>query len=264
MRSQFDSHIRTLASEVRQHLHDIEQKQELFARKATVEIELDAIIDSVMRQSSALDEIASDVRKVRFKFESGKIFNLQKAGLLTDKVLWSIFGKIQSSFSFQNFAGRKILDLKLEGVAALALSEPFDTLDPLLSVMINVARSNLEQGEELAILQLIVNLYPHGSNAVKRHQHQCRLCASLGYDRDFIVEDSESGQSKVMTMRCGDMLPLNMEYHEVPEARDAGPRASVCLFYGSAREYNRRSISVNPSITNSYWWTHPKEKSWKV
>eukprot|EP00928_Gymnodinium_smaydae_P033842 TRINITY_DN24130_c0_g1_i1.p1 TRINITY_DN24130_c0_g1~~TRINITY_DN24130_c0_g1_i1.p1 ORF type:complete len:428 (+),score=114.93 TRINITY_DN24130_c0_g1_i1:122-1405(+) len=201
---------------------------------------------------------AVQLRKDDLVVESGEILSLQRTGLLSDSDLWDIFEQASRLSQFRNFAGRAILDVKVDGASTLALTPNFAVLQPLVDALVAIARGSLRGGEELALLQLIVNFYKDGGSAVRRHQHRCRqVCASLGAARRVIVEDA------AMTMVHGDALPLNREFHAVPEAEGVSEaRLSVCLFYGSAEEYRQQSISVNANDGNfgdSYWWNHPRD-----
>jgi len=159
---------------------------------------------------------------------------------------------------FRWFAGRSILDFKVEGGRSLVLSSPLDVLNPLVETMIEIVERTLKEGEDLALLQLIINAYQDGNNSVRPHRHRCRqLCASLGAPRACEVE------GRALRMRHGDVLPLFAEEHAVPPMATAcGPRVSVCLFYGSVEEYRDRSISVNAIdgwFGESFWWNHPED-----
>eukprot|EP00927_Polykrikos_kofoidii_P050412 TRINITY_DN4432_c0_g1_i1.p1 TRINITY_DN4432_c0_g1~~TRINITY_DN4432_c0_g1_i1.p1 ORF type:complete len:581 (-),score=87.77 TRINITY_DN4432_c0_g1_i1:67-1659(-) len=159
---------------------------------------------------------------------------------------------------FRSFAGRAILDFKIKGESSLRLEPPFDVLNPLVAALVDTAARSLDVDEELALIQLLVNQFKTGGNEVKPHHHRCRqVCLSLGSQRTLEVE----GQA--MTMRHGDVLPLAGEMHSVPPAPpNTGTRVSICLFYGSKKEYDAGSISVNAScgkFGDGIWWYHPQD-----
>eukprot|EP00747_Dinoflagellata_sp_TGD_P181480 gnl/TRDRNA2_/TRDRNA2_35340_c0_seq1.p1 gnl/TRDRNA2_/TRDRNA2_35340_c0~~gnl/TRDRNA2_/TRDRNA2_35340_c0_seq1.p1 ORF type:complete len:782 (-),score=123.76 gnl/TRDRNA2_/TRDRNA2_35340_c0_seq1:139-2484(-) len=190
--------------------------------------------------------------------QAGKMCNLMKDTCLTEEMLWDIFYSTMHNAGFKWFAGRSIMDFKVKGEKALCLSPPFDTLNPMVSAMVALADRTMRPGEELAVIQLIVNLFKDGGDEVKPHMHRCRqICCALGATRDLVVE------GRTHSMGFGDALPLWEETHSVPPLKNVGkPRISVCLFYGSKDEYANKSISVNAVdgwFGSSYWWTHPKE-----
>merc|ERR1712039_42326 len=133
------------------------------------------------------------------------------------------------------------------------LKTPFDVLNPLLRAMIEVAEHSLKAGEELALLQLLVNYYKDGTKAVKPHKHRCRhVCCSLGASRDAEVE----GVS--VNMSHGDCLVLEGENHAVPPTQvKTKTRVSICLFYSSVEEYNAGTVGV--PAKGGMWFTHPED-----
>ncbi|CAE8622872.1 unnamed protein product [Polarella glacialis] len=211
---------------------------------------------------------ASMLRDATKRFESGVIYSvLQESSAMSEVLLREILRRLTTSSglgcasAFRRFAGRSILDFKLQGAEAMELLKPpFDALNPLLGVMVSMAAQSLRTGERLAVLQLIVNAFPDAGCEVKPHRHRCRqICVSVGSTRELEVE----GQTLVMT--SGDVLFLEGEMHSVPPARSqAGPRASVCLFYGSQAEHARQTISVNANDGwhgDSYWFVHPDDQT---
>ncbi|CAE8731747.1 unnamed protein product, partial [Polarella glacialis] len=191
------------------------------------------------------------------KVRSGEVLNLQRVSSLSDAQLQGILQSVEEYAKFRWFAGRSILDFKVNGVKSFRLEPPYDMLNPLLTVMIAMAERSLGQKEELALLQLIVNHFKDGGSEVKPHTHRCRqVCVSLGAGRELDIE------GRRLFMRHGDCLPLEGEVHSVPPARSVRePRVSVCLFYGSAEEYARELLSVNATagkFGDSFWFTHPK------
>ncbi|CAE8583367.1 unnamed protein product [Polarella glacialis] len=192
------------------------------------------------------------------KVRSGEVLNLQRVSSLSDAQLQGILQSVEEYAKFRWFAGRSILDFKVNGVKSFRLEPPYDMLNPLLTVMIAMAERSLGQKEELALLQLIVNHFKDGGSEVKPHTHRCRqVCVSLGAGRELDIE------GRRLFMRHGDCLPLEGEVHSVPPARSVRePRVSVCLFYGSAEEYARELLSVNATagkFGDSFWFTHPKD-----
>lgn len=190
----------------------------------------------------------------------GEIFSLMEVSYLSTEELTKMFEVVSGKGrgDFQRFAGRSILDFKVQGEETVHLRPPHTVLDPLVATMVALARCSLRADEELAIIQLIVNYFPDGSDNIKSHRHRCRqVCASLGATRELEVD------GRTVHMRHGDVLPLGGEMHSVPPAKGLQqPRVSVCLFYGSKKEYTEQSISVNATTTSfgdSFWWTHPRE-----
>lgn len=197
------------------------------------------------------------LRDPGMRVTSGQLINLQTVSFLTETQLNNIFCAVSDRASFRWFAGRSILDFKVDGGKTLTLEPPYDLLNPLIKVMVAIAANSLD-GEDMSLLQLIVNYFQNGDNEVKPHRHRCRqVCVSLGATRTLEVE----GQT--LQMRNGDALPLRGEMHRVPRQKSCtAPRTSVCLFYGSLKEYMEHSISVNAVdgwFGESYWWHHPQD-----
>jgi len=198
------------------------------------------------------------LRDPQMRVTSGQLVNLQTVSFLTETQLNDIFCAVSDRASFRWFAGRSILDFKVDGGKTLALEPPYDMLNPLIEVMVAIAARSFDDDEDMALLQLIVNHFQHGDHEVKPHRHRCRqICASLGATRALEVE------GRTLQMRNGDALPLQGEMHKVPPQKHCiGPRTSVCLFYGSSKEYLEHSISVNAVdgwFGDSYWWQHPQD-----
>lgn len=182
---------------------------------------------------------------------SGLILNLLDATTLTKAQLQEAF-VASCACKYRKFAGRSILDFKLEGTQSFELKDTYVAMNPLIQAMVALAERSLGIGEELALLQLIFNYYRDGWNEVKPHMHRCRqICASLGAPRLVEVE------GKTATMRQGDCLHLASEWHSVPPADETQPRVSVCLFYASVAEYEAESVSVNAN--GAMWWQHPED-----
>lgn len=193
------------------------------------------------------------------KVVSGRLLNLQRESFLTEDHMQSIFDDVEKRVEFRQFAGRAIVDVKLSGTSSMPkLNGPYARLNPLLAVMVELARCSLHDGHELALVQLIVNHFKNGGNEVKPHTHRCRqVCVSLGASREVVVEGS------VLQMKHGDCLPLAGEVHSVPRATGlSASRISVCLFYGSNFEFARGLLCVNATngkFGNSHWWVHPED-----
>jgi len=183
--------------------------------------------------------------------------NLLEECRFSEAELRAVFQRICSRKWFQWFAGRSIVDFKLDGTRKFELLPPYDIINPILRAMIALAESTLRPGEELALVQVLINLFKDGGNMVKPHMHRCRqICLSLGAPRDLEVEGD------VITMENADVLHIAGEVHAVPPSEVKGSRISICIFYGSAKEYASQSISVNavPGVFgDSVWWTHPNE-----
>merc|ERR1712032_586783 len=180
-----------------------------------------------------------------------------KETYIGESELGTLFKHLCSNNWFQWFAGRSVIDFKLDGTRNFQLQPPYDVVNPILCVMIALAERTLRPGEELALIQVIMNRFKDGGNSVKPHMHRCRqICLSLGAPRDCEVED------RVMTLKHADVLHLANEIHGVPASNVKGTRISICLFYGSTEEYANRSISVNATdgwFGDEIWWTHPSE-----
>eukprot|EP00931_Biecheleriopsis_adriatica_P086602 TRINITY_DN61233_c0_g1_i1.p1 TRINITY_DN61233_c0_g1~~TRINITY_DN61233_c0_g1_i1.p1 ORF type:complete len:739 (+),score=156.26 TRINITY_DN61233_c0_g1_i1:57-2273(+) len=193
-------------------------------------------------------------------FETGVLYNVLKESTLTSSLLQDVLTKIlkrSTGSAFRHFAGRGILDFKLAGTGTVELGMPFQDLNPLLAVMAAMAKQSLGRGEELALLQIVINCFRDGDCEVKPHRHRCRqICVSLGATREVEVD------GRRLTMGSGDALLLDGELHSVPPASKAGQRISICLFYGSLLEYRAQAISVNAGergFGGSIWWTHPDD-----
>lgn len=198
------------------------------------------------------------LRNSERRYKSGVIYNIMSESFLTQADLQNMFQKICKDSSLRWFAGRHILDFKVVGLPQVDLPRSYSFLAPLVEVLASMASQSMHTGEELAIIQLIVNYYGDGGSEVASHRHKCRqICASLGDRREVTVEE------ETLVMGNGDALPLSGEVHAVPPARcKSGPRASVCLFYGSRREYAAQGISVNArkgKFGDDAWWTHPAD-----
>jgi len=198
------------------------------------------------------------LRSESLSIKSGELLQLTRVSHLSEADLSGMFDQVSRHAEFRWFAGRSILDFKVDGGKSVDLAPPYDALDPLIKTMIALANQSLE-GEELALIQVIINYFKDGGNEVKRHRHRChQICASLGATRELEVEGD------TLLMRHGDALPLNGELHSVPASRRiAAPRVSVCLFYGTVDEYRNDLISVNATddgkFGDSFWWTHPQD-----
>jgi len=198
-------------------------------------------------------------KPISLQIKSGQVFNLQSKSLMADSELKHILCDLERRVPFRQFAGRAIVDVKLRGTATMpALSGPYESLNSLLKVVVQLAQHSLRNVEELALVQLIVNHYKDGESEVKPHTHRCRqICVSLGAPREVNVE------GLVLQMRNGDCLPLAGELHSVPRAKGVSEsRISVCLFYGSSEEFSSGALRVNSSdgkFGNSHWWVHPKD-----
>jgi hypothetical protein len=197
------------------------------------------------------------LRSPDMRVEAGTLVNLVRDTFLTETDLWACFHHICAHAKFQEFAGRSIMDFKIAGQPGFQFAPRFEALNPLLDVMTTLARQSLHPGEELALIQVVVNYFKDGGNDVKPHTHRCRqICVSLGAPRDLNVE------GKIITMGFADALALAGEKHSVPRANGKEPRVSICLFYGSTREYRNHCMSVNAnnkSFGSSFWFTHPTE-----
>jgi len=199
------------------------------------------------------------LRNPRKKVVPGRLVSLQCESFLTDGHMQDILDNVERCIEFRQFAGRAIMDVKLNGTAAMpTLDAPYSVLNPLLAVMVELAWRSLPDGHELALVQLIINHFKSGGNAVKPHTHRCRqVCVSLGASRDVIVEGS------VLQMKHGDCLPLAGEVHSVPPATGlSASRISVCLFYGSNFEFAQGTLCVNATngkFGNSHWFVHPED-----
>jgi len=199
------------------------------------------------------------LRRPGKKVVPGRLLSLQCVSFLTDGHMKDILDDVERRIQFRQFAGRAIMDVKLNGTAAMpALDGPYSGLNPLLAVMVELAWCSLPDGHELALVQLIVNHFKNGGNEVRPHTHRCRqVCVSLGVSRDVIVEGS------VLQMKHGDCLPLAGEVHSVPPATGlSASRISVCLFYGSSLEFAQGTLCVNATsgkFGNSHWWVHPED-----
>jgi len=207
--------------------------------------------DDLQSQSHDLSRY---LRNSDLKVVWGELISLQTETFLSESELANVFTAMMEHATFRWYANRSILDFKVRGASSLSLGPPYDMLNSLVAVIVALAVKSLAEGEELAILQLIVNLFKDGENQVKAHRHRCRqICVSLGASRDLVVE------GRTVTMRSGDALPLAGELHSVPEVgSEVQPRISVCLFYASAAEYAAETVSVN-STGDSYWWNHPRD-----
>mmetsp|Transcript_3560 Transcript_3560/g.6920 ORF Transcript_3560/g.6920 Transcript_3560/m.6920 type:complete len:468 (+) Transcript_3560:70-1473(+) len=200
-------------------------------------------------------------KPVSLQVTSGQIFSLQHESLMTECELKHILHDLGRRVPFRQFAGRAIVDVKLRGTANMpVLESPYDSLNSLLNVVAQLAQRSLYSGEELALVQLIVNMYKDGESEVKPHAHRCQqICVSLGAPREVNVEGS------VLQMRNGDCLPLAGELHSVPRAKGvSAARISVCLFYGSSEEFSSGTLRVNATdgkFGDSHWWVHPKDKA---
>ena len=210
---------------------------------------------------SAAAGVRSSPRSLRdpnMKVVSGQMVNLQKTTFMTDAQLTFVLRWVMQSTEFRWFAGRSTFDLKFNGTQSLDLPESCQVLKPLATALVALAQRTMRDGEELAVIQLLLNRFKDGGDEVKPHRHRCRqVCLSLGADRELSVE------GQVQLMRHGDVMPLDQEVHSVPANRGVGnPRVSVCLFYGSTREYRDKHISVNANDGwhgSSIWWEHPQD-----
>lgn len=194
--------------------------------------------------------------KVRVTF--GTMVSLQKASDFTSERLNGMMRDIMVSDQFRWFAGRSILDFRTEGTTSFNFPGPFKFLKPLVDVLAALAERSLFTGEKLALIQLIINRYKDGRDEVKPHKHRCRqVCLALGAERELVVDGA------VEIMRHGDCMPLSQETHSVPPAQGiTQPRVSLCLFYGSTKEYEDHAISVNANDGwhgSTYWWMHPED-----
>lgn len=199
------------------------------------------------------------LRDPKFQVKWGQMCNVLSESFLTEDELWGML-KLMQQTQFRWYAGRNIVDWKVQGECSLTLQPPYDFLNPLVRVAVELARRSLEPHEDLAIIQLIVNSFSGQQNEVKPHTHRCRqVCIALGAERELVVEDRR------VVMKFGDCMPLRGQVHSVPKAeKHCGPRLSVCLFYGSAEEYMSSSMSVNATDGYhgwSYWWEHPQDQS---
>merc|ERR1712217_777967 len=179
-------------------------------------------------------------------------------GYMTDAELMFVLRWVMQSTEFRWFAGRSVLDFKFQGTSTIELPSSCQVLKPLAVALVALAEQSLLEGEQLAVIQLLFNRFKDGGDEVKPHKHRCRqVCLSLGADRELNVE------GHVEVMRHGDCMPLNAEFHSVPAAKSVGkPRVSVCLFYGSTKEFEEATISVNANDGWhgwSYWWEPPQD-----
>eukprot|EP00928_Gymnodinium_smaydae_P004562 TRINITY_DN11547_c0_g1_i2.p2 TRINITY_DN11547_c0_g1~~TRINITY_DN11547_c0_g1_i2.p2 ORF type:complete len:332 (-),score=52.30 TRINITY_DN11547_c0_g1_i2:350-1345(-) len=184
----------------------------------------------------------------------GYLVNLPRISYLSKGQLDAIFRKCQR-LPYRRWAGRAMLDFKIRGAPFFSLTDPYKFLNPLVAVMISLASRSLRNREELALMQLLLNYYPAGSDSVKAHRHPCRqICVSLGAPRELEVE------GQLLRMCHGDALHLDGEMHSVPPADVAAkPRLSLCLFYASIEQCVAGEARV---LSNgSFWWTHPEDSS---
>merc|ERR1719195_2582493 len=108
---------------------------------------------------------------------------------MTEADLWAVFHHVSSCLSYQRFAGRSIFSFRASGGQRLSLKPPHDLLNPLLQTMAALAQQSLRPGEELALLQVLVNHFKDGRDEVRPHTHRCRqICLSLGAARECLVE----------------------------------------------------------------------------
>eukprot|EP00928_Gymnodinium_smaydae_P079625 TRINITY_DN63503_c0_g1_i1.p1 TRINITY_DN63503_c0_g1~~TRINITY_DN63503_c0_g1_i1.p1 ORF type:complete len:316 (-),score=60.36 TRINITY_DN63503_c0_g1_i1:252-1199(-) len=195
------------------------------------------------------------MRSPPLRVQSGALLNLCDEGLVSAAQLAEVLKSFGRGFrGFRRFGQRKILDFKFAGSRGYRLRPPFDVLNPVLEALIEIAEASLRQGETLALVQLLVNYYKFGFNAVKEHRHRCRqVCCSLGAARDVEVE------GRRLRMAHGDCLPLDRELHGVPPAQggSAGSRLSLCLFYASASEFAAGAVGV--PAKGPMWWSHPED-----
>lgn len=202
----------------------------------------------------------SMLRNKNVTVASGSMLNLQEISFITDRDLKSILTWAMASTEFRWFAGRSVLDFKVEGKPTLELPDGYANLCRLATVLTALAERSLHEGECLAIIQLLLNRFQDGGDDVKPHWHRCRqICLSIGADRGLSV----GKEGEIQVMRNGDCMPLDQEWHAVPAVQSVGkPRLSVCLFYGSTAEYANKAISVNANDGwhgNSFWWNHPED-----
>ena len=102
------------------------------------------------------------------------MISLPEVSFLSQGQLEEMFQTTIHNAAFRWFAGRSILDFKLDGPSSFELQPPYEALNPLVGAMVALAERSLSQGERLALVQLIVNLYASGENEVKQHRHRCR------------------------------------------------------------------------------------------
>lgn len=190
-------------------------------------------------------------RRPDLRVAFGKVLNVLDESFLLESQLASVLSMGESS-EFRWWAGRCMLDFKSQEGRSFSFTSPWTALAPIVDVLVAVAKKTMPPGEELALIQLILNYYPDGTSRVRSHRHRCRqVCISLGASRKIEVD------GQLMTMHHGDCLPLFGEEHAVPASSSSeAPRMSICLFYSSQSEY---FAGAGVLANGSFWWSHPKE-----
>lgn len=209
--------------------------------------------DFVDTKVADLSQCLSFLRDPNLCVVPARSLNLARVSHLTRKELTNIFNAAERA-TYRRWGGRAMLDFKIRASPFFRLKEPYWFLNPLVGVLVALAHRSLGVGENLALIQLLLNYYPGASDRVRPHRHPCRqVCASLGSSRDVDVDGIR------IRMKHGDCLPLDGEMHAVPPAEDdCGPRLSICLFYASVEQCTSGEARV---LSNgSFWWSHPEDE----
>lgn len=194
----------------------------------------------------------------RLHIESGVLFNFVRKGMLTEEQLDGMLDSVRALTegpTFRHFGGRSIWDFKLFGERSFVLPVPFEFLNPLMQVMLVLADLTMQPGEELALIQVLVNYLGGYVRFVNPHRHRCRqLCASLGEACTVEVE------GRPLVMHHGDCLPLGGEVHGVPvDIARRSPRVSVCLFYSSKEEFRKGTVGLSGDPGGGLHFVHPDD-----